>query len=80
MPSGHRQAAAEAAGDVADEGREDDQRRGQDAAHRQAVDELALGEPALAVDRGVLEERDHGEGAAEGDQPGLQALPRRSRR
>ena len=46
-------AAGEAAGDVADEGREDDQRRGEDAAHREPVDELALGQPVLAVHRAV---------------------------
>ena len=49
-PERHRQPAGEAAGEVADEGREDDQRRRQDAADREPVDELALGEPAVGVD------------------------------
>ena len=38
-----RQSAGPAPGDVADEGREDHRRRGQHAAEREAVDELALG-------------------------------------
>ena len=80
MPSVIASAAGEPAGEVADEGREDDQRRRQHAADRQPVDELALGEPALAVDRALLEERDHGEGAAEGEQPGLQPLEEDLRR
>ena len=40
----------EAAGEVADERREDDQRGRQDAADREPVDELAVGEPAVVVD------------------------------
>ena len=52
----HRQRARQAAGDVADEGREDDQRGGEDAADREAVDELALGQPVLAADRDVVED------------------------
>ena len=70
----HRQGPGEAARQVADEGGEDDQRRRQDAADREAVDELAVGQPVMAVDGAVLEEGDHRVGAAEGEQAGLQSL------
>ena len=49
--------------------------RREHAAHRQAVDELAVREPVVDVDRALLQERDHGERPAEGQQAGLQALP-----
>jgi hypothetical protein len=42
-------------GDVADEGREDDQRGGQDAPIAKPSIELALGEPALALHGGVVQ-------------------------
>ena len=47
---------------------------------RQPVDELAVGQPVLALDRALLEERDHRVGAAEGEQPGLQPLEEDLRR
>ena len=53
---GHREPAAKSTREVADEGGEDDQRRGKHPADREAVDELALGEPVLAVDRGVVKD------------------------
>jgi len=71
---GHQQGANEAAGEVADEGGEDDQRRREDAADRQAVDELVLRQPMVALDGAVVEEGDDGVGATEGEQAGLQAL------
>ena len=40
MPSVIARRAGEPAGEVADEGGEDDQRRGEDAAEREAVEEL----------------------------------------
>ena len=71
---GHHQSANQASGDVADEGREDDQRGGEDATNCEAVDELTLGEPLLPLHRDVVEVGDHGEGAAESDQAGLDAV------
>ena len=73
-PDGHQQGPAQAPGEIADEGREDDQRSRQRAADREPVDELAVGEPVVPVDGGVLEEGDHGVGAAEGHQSGLEPL------
>ena len=54
--------------------------RGKDAAHREPVDELVLGQPAVRVHGRLLEEGDDREGAAEGQQAGLQPLPEDLRR
>ena len=45
---------------------EDDQRGGEDPRESQAVDELRAGEPVVAADRALAQERDHGVGAALG--------------
>ena len=74
MPSVIASAPAEAAGEVADERREDDQRRGQHAADREPVDELAVGQPVASIDRALLEEGDDRVRATERDEPRLQPL------
>lgn len=47
-PECHCEAAGQASGGVADEGREDDQWRWQDTADREPVDELGVGQPTLS--------------------------------
>ena len=70
----HRERAGQPAGDEADERREDDQRRGQDAAEGEAIEELGVGQPAAA--HGVVaHERDRRVRAAERQQAGLQPAP-----
>src|SRR5215216_3562164 len=74
-PERHGQPAVQSARDVADEGREDDERCGEDAAHRETIHELGVGKPVLALHRGVVEVGDDGERSAEGHEACLQALP-----
>ena len=50
----HDQRADQAPGYIADEGREDDQGRREHAAHRQAVDELAIGQPMVSIDGRIV--------------------------
>ena len=53
---GHRQRADRTAAEVSDEGRKDDQRRGQDSRERDAVEEITFRHPPAAFDR-VLPEK-----------------------
>ena len=47
-------------------------RRREDASHGDPVDELLLGQPSVSCHGAVLEERDNGVGATEGQQARLQ--------
>ncbi len=71
-PGGHRQTAGKSTRDIADERREDDEGRGDDPRQRQPIEELGLADPAVA-DGIVAHERDRRVGAAEGQEPGLEA-------